>query len=379
MRWSLARLEHYAGSGYTPPIRSARQRLAMVKEPAACDRDPVSCREAVRQGQFIRQVDSAHYPIPSILNMALAAAEIVAVFALLGAASRTRSLWETLLCAIAFAFLMQLGFGLAHEAAHGKLHPRPHVNEGFGIFLYSLFPGSYHLFAIAHLIHHQRNRSDAELEDYILPTETPWLKRVTYYLLLCGLFWILTPPAVLAIALWPGNSIRMPAPAWDAGVSSRYMQFLNSVSPWRVRRDLLLTTAIWTAAWLLLHFRLSHLAVCYAAFAFCWASQQYIYHVRTPRHVVLGALDLHLWRPFQLLYLNFNYHLTHHVAAGVPWIYLPRIAAEPPARGFLATYLQQWRPPEPLEKAWPPGFQASGPLPPQGEAVIAGRPREPDV
>ncbi len=306
----------------------------------------------------------------------MAVGEIVAAITLLAAASRAPSLWGTLPFAVAFAFLMQLGFGLAHEAAHGKLHPRPHVNEGVGICLYSLFPGSYHLFAIAHLIHHQRNRSDAELEDYILPSERPWLKRVTYYLILCGLFWLLTPLAVLGIAMWPGSSIQLSAPADNAGVSSRYLQFLNSVNPGRVRRDLLVTVAIWSAAWPLLHFRLSHLAVCYAAFAFCWASQQYIYHVRTPRHVVLGALDLHLWRPFQLLYLNFNYHLTHHVAAGVPWIYLPQIAAEPPARGFLVTYLEQWRPPEPLEKSWPPSFQASGPLPPQSEAVIAGKPHE---
>jgi fatty acid desaturase len=148
------------------------------------------------------------------------------------------------------------------------------------------------------------------------------------------------------------------------------MQFLNSVNPMRIRRDLLVTVVVWTLAGLLLNFKLSHLAVCYTAFAFCWASQQYIYHVRTPRHVVLGAVDLHLWRPFELLYLHFNYHLTHHVAAWVPWIYLPKIAAKQPTRGYLATYLEQWRPPEPLEKAWPPHFQASGPLPLGHEAQL---------
>ena len=343
-------------SGYTRPIR------AMVTEQPERN-DPGNCREALRLGRLIRQADANQFPIPRRLNIVLAAAVIAAAFALLSAASHSYSLWETFLFAVAFTFVMQLGFGLAHEAAHGKLHPSPRVNEGVGIFLYSLFPGSYHLFAIAHLIHHQRNRSDAELEDYILPTETPWLKRVTYYLLLCGLLWVLTPPTVLGIALWPGSSIRLPVPGRNSGVASRYLQLFNSVSPGRVRRDLLVTAVIWTAAWPLLHFRLSNLAACYAVFAFGWASQQYIYHVRTPRHVVLGAFDLHLWRPFQLLYLNFNYHLTHHVAAGVPWIYLPRIAAEPPTRGFLAAYLDQWRPPEPLEKAWPPLFQASGPLP----------------
>ena len=327
------------------------------------DRDPLNCRDAVAQGYFVRQPDSVQYPIPGKLNVILAAAQIVTCFGLLTAASRAQSLWATALFAVLFAFIMQLGFSLAHEAAHSKLHARPNVNEVCGIFLFSLFPGSYHLFEIAHLVHHRRNRSDAELEDYVLPTEIPWLKRVTYYFVLCGLFWFITPLSSVVIALMPRSAIRIPPPGEDAGIYSRYLQLLNSVNPGRIRRDLLVVAAIWTTASLLLPLKLSALALCYAMFAFCWASQQYMYHVRTPRHVVLGALDLHLWRPFELLYLHFNYHLTHHVAAWVPWIYLPEIAAEQPTRGYLATYREQWRPPEPLERAWPSRFQASGPLP----------------
>jgi len=325
--------------------------------------DRLIFREAIAQGRFVHQIDATQYPIPGTLNGVLAAAQIVVSFALLAAASHARTYWVIGLYAIAFAFVMQLGFSLAHEAVHNKLHARPAVNEGFGILLYSLFPGSYHLFEIAHLVHHRRNRSDAELEDYVLPGEIRWQKSAVYYFILCGLFWFLTPLALLTIATIPGGVIRMPAPGENGGGFSRYMQFLNSVNPRRIRRDLLVTVVVWTLAALLLHFRLSHLAVCYAAFAFCWASQQYIYHVRTPRHVVLGAVDLHLWHPFELLYLHFNYHLTHHVAAWVPWIYLPKVAAEQPTRSYLATYLEQWRPPQPLENAWPPHFQASGPLP----------------
>jgi fatty acid desaturase len=319
--------------------------------------------EAVAQGHFVHQSDSTQYPIPGTLNAVLTAMQIVVSFALLYAASHAKTFWVTGLFAIGFAFVMQLGVGLAHEAAHSKLHANPAVNDALGILLYSLFPGSYHLFEISHLVHHRRNRSDAELEDYILPGEIRWRKSVVYYLILCGMFWLLTPLALLTIAMIPGGTIEMPAPEENAGGFSRYMQFLNSVNPKRIRRDLLVTVAIWTLAELLLHFKLSHLAVCYAAFAFCWASQQYLYHVRTPRHVVLGAVDLRLWRPLELLYLHFNYHLTHHVAAWVPWIYLPKIAAKQPTRGYLATYLEQWRPPQPLERAWPPQFQQSGPLP----------------
>jgi fatty acid desaturase len=331
---------------------------------ATSDQDPLGWREAVAQGHFIRQSDSARFPIPGKLNVALTAVQITTAFALLASASHAKSLCVTGLLAVMFAFIMQLGFCLGHEAVHGKLHARSNVNDGLGVLLFSLFPGSYHLFEMAHLTHHRRNRSDAELEDYVLPTEIPWLKRVSYYLVLCGLFWVLTPPAFVAIAMMP-SSIRIPAAGDDASAFPRYLQFLNSVNRGRIRRDLLVTAIIWTAASLLLHLRFSAVAICYGLFAFCWASQQYLYHLRTPRHAVLGALDLHLWRPLELLYLHFNYHLTHHVAAWVPWIYLPKIAPGQPTRSFLSAYVDQWRPPQPLEKAWPPSFQASGPLPPR--------------
>ena len=134
-----------------------------MKETIAAPHHPdrIILREAVAQGHFVRQSDPNQYPIPGTLNAVLAVGQIVLSFALLGAASHASTLWVTALFAVAFAFFMQLGFGLAHEAAHSKLHSRPAVNEGLGILSYSLFPGSYHLFEIAHLVHHRRNRSDA--------------------------------------------------------------------------------------------------------------------------------------------------------------------------------------------------------------------------
>ncbi len=330
---------------------------------ARSNSDRLIFREAVSRGHFVDQKLASRYPIPAKLNVTLAIGQFLVCFGLLACASRSDKFWLTGVFAAIFAFMMQLGFGLAHEAVHSKLYPNSRVNEALGILLFSLFPGSYHLFGVAHLVHHRRNRSDSELEDYVLPTESPWIKIVTYYTILCGLFWLLTPLTMLVIAMVPKRSIGLPPPGVDASVSSRYIQFLNSVRPGRIRRDLFLTVLIWTGASMLLHLKLSHLALCYGAFAFCWASQQCIYHVRTPRHVVLGAVDLHLWRPFELLYVNFNYHLTHHVAAWVPWIYLPEVAVERPTRSYMTTYLDQWRPPEPVEKAWPPCFQESGPLP----------------
>jgi fatty acid desaturase len=322
-----------------------------------------SVRANASPGEFISRRERARFPIPGRLNLAIALVQLVSAWSLLAIASRAASTATLVLVAIAFAFVMQLGFCLAHEAVHRKLYRQRRVNLWTGVTLFTLFPGSFHFFEVAHLLHHKRNRSNDELEDYVLPGETPWLKRVMYYLLICGLFWLLVPLSSIGIALIPRSRIRLPDFDEDSGAFRRFVQFVNQVRPGRVRRDVLLTIALWSIAIPLLHLRLAPVAICYAAFGFSWASQQYIYHVRTPRHAVLGALDLRVWTPIRWLYLNFNYHLTHHIAVWVPWIHLPAVAEQEPTSGYLETYARLWRPPQTLDQAWPPTYQHSGPLP----------------
>lgn len=324
---------------------------------------PLITEQTLLEGCLLARPGTLSYPIPGRLNGILVVSQISVAFAVLAAASHTTNMLGVGLLAVVFAFVMQLGFCLTHEAVHGKLHEDRNINLGLGMLLFSLFPGSYHFFQVAHLIHHRRNRSDAELEDYVLPTELAWAKQLMYYLLICGLFWLLIPLSSIAIALVPRNSIGIPPPDENAGAFRRFAQFLNEVRPAWVRRDLLLAGCVWGITVPLLKLKLVSLVVCYAVFAFSWASQQYVYHVRTARHAVLGALDLRLWHPLEVLYLHFNYHLTHHLAVWVPWIYLPRVAAEQPTSGYFVTYLKLWRPPQPVEQAWPERFQTSGPLP----------------
>ena len=324
---------------------------------------PLISRERAAAGQWIPRRNNKRYPIPGRLNLLLTSAQMLAAFAILTAASNTTNFYLFAGLAICFAFTMQMGFCLAHEAVHSKLHRNRRLNLGMGIFLFSLFPGSFHFFEVAHLLHHRRNRSNDELEDYVLPGENPWFKRIMYFLLISGLFWLLLPLSSIIVAMTPGKRISLPRPDDGAGAFRRFAQFLTEVLPGRVRRDLLVTALVWILAFPALHLHFFSVAVCYAAFGFSWASQQYIYHVRTPRHAVLGAYDLKLWKPLELLYLHFNYHLTHHLAEWIPWNHLPSIAAEEPTRGYVSTYVKLWRAPEELEEAWPAQYQKSGPLP----------------
>ncbi len=328
---------------------------------------PLISNEAAAAGQWIPRRKDRRYPIPGRLNLLLMSVQMMGALAILTVASRTNNFYLLTASAISFAFIMQMGFCLAHEAVHRKLHRNPRLNVAMGILLFSLFPGSVHFFEVAHLLHHRRNRSNDELEDYVLPGENPWFKRIMYFLLISGLFWLLLPLSSIAVALIPGKKINLPRPEDGAGSFRKFAQFLNEVRPVRVRRDLLVTVLVWVIAFPVLHLHFVPIAICYAAFGFSWASQQYIYHVRTPRHAVLGAYDLKLWKPMELLYLHFNYHLTHHLAEWVPWNYLPSIAAQQPTRGYGSTYVKLWQTPEGVERAWPAQYQKSGPLPEPGE------------
>jgi fatty acid desaturase len=233
-----------------------------------------------------------------------------------------------------------------------------------GVLLAALFPGSYQFLKVAHLSHHKKNRSDSELVDYVRPGESALAKRVQFYALVCGLVWIGVPLLTVVIAAVPWELFtRRARAATPTGGASMYLAFLREVSPWRVRAEMAIAVAIWWGLFRGLHLTWPAVGVCYAAFAFSWSSQQYIYHVRSARHLVEGAFNLRLWRPLELLYLQFNYHLTHHRAVSVPWIHLRRATELAPTQGYLATYLRLWAPPQPIAEAWPVAFQVNGKLP----------------
>lgn len=308
------------------------------------------------------------YAIPSRLNLAITVAQVSVSLGLLGAASwawRADRIALLALAALVFSFVMQTGFSLLHEAEHRKLHAHRQVNDALGFVCAAMFPGSYQLLTVAHLNHHKVNRSDAELVDYIKPGESALLKWIQFYGLITGLIWLSAPVVTLVICLTPTRLLQTAFANGQNSSVARYLAFIQKAGASRVRAETALAIVLWTAVWLLLGLNWEAVAVCYAAFAFSWSSQQYIYHVRTPRHLIEGAFDLKLWRPMQWLYLNFNFHLGHHRAPNVPWLYMQEIAKEQPTKGYLVTYLKLWGPPQPVEQAWPVDHQIRGPLSPR--------------
>lgn len=318
----------------------------------------------------------ARWPIPARLNVALSIVQVVGSILLLAAASHAESTAVRVAAVVAFTFLMQLGFSLIHEAEHQKLHPNHAANEGLGILLSAIFPGSFQLMKVAHLAHHRKNRSDAELVDYVRPGENRWLKTAQYYGLICGLIWLGVPLLTLLIALVPSSLLQRTGKS-GGSQAAEYLRFLAEARPARVRLELLFAAVLWGVIWTALSLDLAWVALAYGGFAFSWASQQYIYHIRTPRHLVEGAFNLRIFRPLGWLYLHFNYHLTHHRAVQVPWLYLPEATLESPHLSYSRKYLELWLPPEPVSRAFPVEHQTKGPLPAQKPASSGPESRVP--
>ncbi len=311
------------------------------------------------------QVEPRRFAIPDRLNLCVTLLQLFVSVALLWGASLAWHgdllLWA---CAVAlvFSFVMQTGFSLLHEAEHRKLHSNRKVNDLLGFFCAAMFPGSYQLLTVAHLNHHKVNRSDAELVDYIRPGEVPWVKHLQFYALITGLIWLSAPVVTLVVCLTPSTWLSRAFASGEHTSVARYLAFIQRAGAGKVRMETLCVLALWAVLWAALRLDWQAVALCYAAFAFSWSSQQYIYHVRTPRHLIEGAYDLKLWGPMQWLYLNFNFHLSHHRLPNVPWLYMPQVVRSQPTQGYWNTYLALWAPPQPVEQAWPVTHQVRGPL-----------------
>ena len=103
------------------------------------------------------------------------------------------------------------------------------------------------------------------------------------------------------------------------------------------------TWVLWLGPW---HWQT--LAVSYSAFAFSWSSLQWIYHMRTPIHVIEGAYNLRAPSLIRVLFLNFNYNLTHHRDPALPWQELYRSSNPKETQPIWYRYLLVFRAPIPF-------------------------------
>ena len=292
----------------------------------------------------------AKYPIKETTNVFLFALALPAVWALLWLGSHASLGWA-LLAAAVFSLVNHLPFSLMHEAVHGVFSPNERRNELFGILAGAVFPTSFTMQKVAHLGHHRRNRTDAELYDYYLPTESRLSKtRSIYAGNLFGLYWFCIPLSNLIYLLCPwlySSKWFVEGPARSLGFEP-YVREIALLPKFRIWLECALAWSYQVLVWIALDLNWQGWLLCYYAFAVHWSALQYVDHAFSPRHVVEGAWNLKVLPTTSAIALNYHFHLAHHRHPQVPWQYLPGLVEESdPRPTFWSIYFRLWGGPRP--------------------------------
>jgi len=283
------------------------------------------------------------YAIPGRINLLIAACVIILAAALLWSASRLDLVWSIPL-GIVFSFVLLTNYALIHEAAHEMLHGNAGVNWLAGMVLSWLFPSSFTVLRITHIVHHCCNRTDHEMFDGYYSRDIRTFKFIQWYGILLGLWWPFIPIGNLILASVPG--LLHSRPFRQARCTSIAFDDFNTADLWKVRLEVALAIVFWVSLFHLLELRWQTLAVFYAFFAFNWSTRQYVTHAFTVRDVRDGALNLQVSRPMAWILLQGHWDLVHHQHPHVPWVYLRELGvhSQTPV-SYWRQYLKLWKGP----------------------------------
>jgi len=283
--------------------------------------------------------------IPDRLNLGILLAQLAAIGVCWWQVSRVAGGWPLVLLALVFGVIMNSVYSTIHEAEHAMLFSHRGWNDFAGAFMALFFPAPFHLIRQGHLGHHLRNRTDDEAFDFYFEEDHKLWKILVLYGILTGFYYLIVALSNLVFLILP---FREDKKYWHVDqASTAFMESLNPGYRWIIRLECAAALALHGSVVWLLHVPLAHYLAMYAGFGLMWSGLQYVHHYGTERHVTRGARNLWIWKPLDLLWLNHNWHLTHHQNPSIPWPYLPQAGAEEGAgRGFLLmAYLRMWRGP----------------------------------
>jgi len=259
--------------------------------------------------------------------------------------SPTVDLWVKLIALLFFCFMMKGVFTMLHEFCHGNAHHDRRVNYFIGWVSATMFGTSPTLLQIQHWGHHRRNRTKAERAEFIHEDEQTWFKWVQYYFAILGGLWLATFMFSILSPIIPYSAVRYLTRS-DRFATFAYGFGEFSAFGWRRMQAeglvllLLVSMLVLYGPW-----QWHTLAVAYAAFAFSWSSLQWVYHMHTPIHVVEGAYNLRAPGLIRILFLNFNYNLTHHRHPAMPWQELKDASDPDETQPLWYRYILIFRPP----------------------------------
>ena len=282
--------------------------------------------------------------IPDSVNAIVVAVQLSAVCACIAACENARGWWCAALCLV-FVLVMNSVYFAIHEAEHGLLFSSRPVNNLAGTILALFLPTSFTLVRTVHLAHHIHNRSDEEVFDVYFKEDPAWWKKLQFFGILTGGFWLTVVAGNLPLALlpkrWLASVLQVDRP------SAAVMRYVNRHNHWRIRAESWLVILFHSAIMWRLASGVVPYALMYLAFGVSWSTLQYVHHYATCRDVLRGAKNLRYGPLLDRLWLNHGWHLTHHLHPTVPWLHLERIAGadEPRAESLVSAYLKMWRGP----------------------------------
>jgi fatty acid desaturase len=287
-----------------------------------------------------------HGAVPERLNWLLLAGSAAATSGCLWLASHG-NWWIALVAAIAFAFVNNVPFALMHEAVHGVAANTPRRNYLFGFVAGCMFPTSFSMQHVAHLGHHTRNRTDSDLYDYYLPSQSRFVRNLWLYGgNLLGLYWFCIPISnliyLLGTPLYRSRFfIERIAPKLGFGP---HVRDIAQLSPFCVWLEMLCAFGYQAALYVSLGLNWQGWLLAHWLFAMHWSALQYVDHAWSARDVRYGAWDLKVAAPVRWLTLNYQYHRAHHAHPGAPWTELPGLATHDGGQPtFLQIYWSLWR------------------------------------
>tara|TARA_B100000787_G_scaffold149538_1_gene121581 strand:+ start:3403 stop:4338 length:936 start_codon:yes stop_codon:yes gene_type:complete len=286
----------------------------------------------------------------SYINSVVVILQVCMWFGLITLLHGSFSIWFKIPTLILFCFMMQGVFSMMHECFHGHGFNNTKVNWFMGWLTSTLFGSLFTLPSVYHDGHHLRNRSRSELGEYIFPDESALKKISIYYFAILGGLWLVFFIASLLLPFFPLEISRFLTRYKKNNTYAHTFEEFK-LRDWNLMRlELVLSVLFWIGVIYFANWDWMILVVCYAIFAFSWSSLQWIYHIGTPLHPIEGAYNLRLPRWIRLLFLNFNYNLTHHRYPGVPWYDLYKVSNQKETQPLWYRYIRVFLPPKPLPK-----------------------------
>lgn len=283
------------------------------------------------------------------LNLVVTAAQVLSWAALLTVIDAASFPWPVRAAAVVlFCVMMQGVFTMLHEFCHRNAHASRRLNYLIGWVTSTMFGTVPTFLQLQHWNHHRRNRTAAERGEFIHEGEGAVSKTLQYYFAILGGIW-------LGCAIFPIISPLLPhATAERLARHERFNSFAAAFADfdardWRwMQIEGIVFLGFWGGLLWVGPWHWQTIAVAYAAFAFSWSSLQWVYHLHTPVHVVEGAYNLRAPWLVRLLFLNFNYNLTHHRRPALPWQELYTKSDQQETQPLWYRYALIFRPPVPF-------------------------------